>query len=171
MTGVQTCALPISMVDKNRNADIGMGLSISNTPGYVSCGTAYNKTSAMGFSLSVPIAIQLISRADLTQASNTLTQVELSIRDLRTRIHTEIQQNHLRYMTAKEQLASAAKDHAAASAKRDATSIESLTDWRDKEIALVDAQTVHIKALLGLDRKSTRLNSSHSQQSRMPSSA
>ena len=53
-------------------------------------------------------------------------------------------------MTAKEQLASAAKDHAAASAKRDATSIESLTDWRDKEIALVDAQTVHIKALLGL---------------------
>ncbi len=140
----------LTMVDKNRNADIGVGLSISNTPGYVSSGTAYNKTSAMGFSLSVPIAIQLISRADLTQASNTLTQVELSIRDLRTRIHTEIQQNHLRYMTAKEQLASAAKDHAAASAKRDAKSIESLTDWRDKEIALVDAQTVHIKALLGL---------------------
>ena len=37
--------------------------------------------------------------------------------------------------------------------------------------AIYETQTVNWEVGIGTDRKSTRLNSSHSQQSRMPSSA
>ena len=46
-----------------------------------------------------------------------------------------------------------------------------LTDQRIAETMTISDPTACVTALVDLDRKSTRLNSSHSQQSRMPSSA
>mgnify|MGYP003335663531 CR=1 FL=1 len=47
-------------------------------------------------------------------------------------------------------------------------------DFTSKEILMMawaNREAVELTESTGLDRKSTRLNSSHSQQSRMPSSA
>lgn len=140
----------VSMVKKNRIVDIGVGFSISDTPGYTSSGTTYNKTSTHGFSLSIPIPFQQLSDADIRQASNTRTQIELAIRDLKTKIQADVVQNHLRYLAATEQVVSASKELSRISDNQKAADTDYLTLLRDKEIALIDAQTAHVKALLNL---------------------
>lgn len=140
----------LDMVKKNRRLDLGVGFSISDTPGYTSSGTSYNKTSTQGFSLSIPIPFQQLSDADVRQASNTRTQIELNIRDLKVKIRSDVAQNHLRYTAATEQLASSVKELAEARSKLKATDVDSLLMLRDKEIALLDADTAHTKALINL---------------------
>ena len=140
----------LEMVKKNRRLDLGVGFSISDTPGYTSSGTSYNKTSTQGFSLSIPIPFQQLSDADVRQAANTRTQIELNIRDLKVKIRSDVAQSHLRYTAATEQLANSVKELAEARSNLKATDVDSLTMLRDKEIALLDADTAHTKALINL---------------------
>ena len=51
------------------------------------------------------------------------------------------------------------------------THVRNITDIDDKIIRRAVENGETVRGLSGRDRKSTRLNSSHSQQSRMPSSA
>ena len=140
----------LEMVKKNRRVDVGVGFSISDTPGYTSSGTTYNKTSTHGFSFSVPIPFQQISDADVRQAGNTRTQIEINIRDLKARIQSEVTQNHLRYLTAAEQLQSAVRELNEVRAAANKNDSSTLVTLRDKEIALLDAETAHVKALVGM---------------------
>ena len=55
--------------------------------------------------------------------------------------------------------------------EREASRLERVEEYVDKQIDEMDHRIKEEDLVKAIDRKSTRLNSSHSQQSRMPSSA
>ena len=142
----------LELIKKNRNIDLSPSVWMSTTPSYVSSGTQYGATTAYGFSVSVPIPVNLAYDADVVQAANNKSSQELYLRDLKARVVTEVNQAFLQYQFAKRKFetAKAAYD----SVNKQPTNKNAVVALRDREGEYIDAKVNHAKALFYLQRVS-----------------
>ena len=142
----------LELTKKNRNIDLSPSVWMSSTPSYVSSGTQYGATTAYGFSVSVPIPINLVYDADVLQAANNKSSQELYLRDLKARVVTEVNQAFLQYQFAKRKFESAKTAYENINKKP--TDKSGIATLRDREGEYIDAKVNHAKALFYLQRVS-----------------
>lgn len=143
-----------NLVSKNRNIDFSPSAWYSTTPSYVSSGTQYGTTHSYGFSVSIPIPIQLRFDGDLVSAANNKAQAEYALNDAKNRVVVEIQQAFLQYNVAKEKLKVAEQNFLSSVQKTKPATVQSITQIREKSTELIDAKINHAKALIFLLRVS-----------------
>ena len=143
-----------NLVSKNRNIDLSPSAWYSTTPAYVSSGTQYGTTHSYGFSVSIPIPIQLRFDGDLVSAANNKTQAEYALNDAKNRVAVEVRQAFLQYNVAKEKLKMAEQNFLASQEKSKPRTVQSITQTREKSTELIDAKVNHAKALIFLLRVS-----------------
>ena len=151
---VKSADASANLVKKNRNIDVSPSAWYSTTPPYVSSGTQYGTTHSYGFSVSIPIPMQLRFDGDLVTAANNKTQAEYALNDAKNRVMVEVKQAFLQYTVAKDKLKIAEQNLLTAREKYKRNSVESITQFREKSTELIDAKTNHAKALIFLLRVS-----------------
>ena len=151
---VKSADASANLVSKNRNIDFSPSAWYSTTPPYVSSGTQYGTTHSYGFSVSIPIPIHLRFDADLVSAANNKAQAEYALNDAKNRVLVEIKQALLQYNVAKEKLKIAEQNFLDSQDKNKTTTVQSITQLREKSTELIDAKTNHSKALIFLLRVS-----------------
>jgi len=143
-----------NLVSKNRNIDLSPSAWYSTTPAYVSSGTQYGTTHSYGFSVSIPIPLQLRFDGDLVSAANNKMQAEYALNDAKNRVTVEVKQAFLQYSVAKEKLKTAEQNFLASQEKSKPRTVQSITQIREKSTELIDAKVNHAKALIFLLRVS-----------------
>jgi hypothetical protein len=78
----------------------------------------------------------------------------MQLRDLKVQIRVQVLQALMQYSSAKESLLTAQKDYEATVKNPNKNPVMAIMDTRDKEGALLDAKTNHLKALINLWRQS-----------------
>jgi hypothetical protein len=151
---VKSADAGLNLVSKNRNIDFSPSAWYSTTPSYVSSGTQYGTTHSYGFSVSMPIPLQLRFDGDLVSASNNKTQAEYALNDAKNRVVVEVRQAFLQYSVAKEKLKIAEQNFLASQEKSKPRTVQSITQTREKSTELIDAKVNHAKALIFLLRVS-----------------
>ena len=143
-----------NLVSKNRSIDLSPSAWYSTTPAYVSSGTQYGTTHSYGFSVSIPIPLQLRFDGDLVSAANNKMQAEYALNDAKNRVTVEVKQAFLQYSVAKEKLKIAEQNFLASQEKSKPRTVQSITQSREKSTELIDAKVNHAKALIFLLRVS-----------------
>jgi len=143
-----------NLVSKNRNIDLSPSVWYSTTPAYVSSGTQYGTTHSYGFSVSIPIPLQLRFDGDLVSAANNKMQAEYALNDAKNRVTVEVKQAFLQYSVAKEKLKIAEQNFLASQEKSKPRTVQFITQIREKSTELIDAKVNHTKALIFLLRVS-----------------
>jgi cobalt-zinc-cadmium efflux system outer membrane protein len=151
---VKSADASANLVSKNRNIDFSPSVWYSTTPPYVSSGTQYGTTHSYGFSVSIPIPIQLRFDGDLVSAANNKAQAEYAFIDAKNRVVVEVKQAFLQYNVAKEKLKNTEQNLKTALKKAKPATIQSIKQIREKSTELIDAKVNHAKALIFLLRVS-----------------
>lgn len=166
----------VDLTMKNRNVDISPYIGQARTPQYkytndvsyslpaigplpaqtlVSSGTTYTAQNQITVGVTIPIPItNYLQSADIVQAANQKLQFENKLRDLKVKIRVQVLQASLKYEAAKENLIDAQKEYEAAVQKTKVDSVATIMNVRDKEGAMLDSKTNHLKALIYLWRQS-----------------
>lgn len=145
----------ISMTSANRNWDILPYISYTTTPQYDSSGYTYAPQSGFSAGVMIPIPVNnYLQNSDIVQAGNQKLGLEMQLRDLKVQIRVQIKQALLQYESAKGILAQAIGDLANVTKTANQGTVKGIMDIREKEGALIDAQTNHIKSLINLWRQS-----------------
>jgi len=130
-------------------------VSYTTTPQYVSSGYTYLPQSGFSAGLSIPIPVNnYLQNADIVQSANQKLGLEMQLRDLKSQVRVQVMQALLQYESAKQVLAQANTSFSVVSKSANQASAKGVMDVRDKEGALIDAQTNHAKALVNLWRQS-----------------
>lgn len=145
----------ISMTQANRNLDVQLFVSYTTTPEYTSSGYTYLRQSGFSAGLSIPLPVNnYLQNADIVQADNQKLGLEMQLRDLKSQVRVRVMQALLQYDSAKQILAQANSELLDVSKVANQSSAKDIMDVRDKEGALIDAQTNHVKALVNVWRQS-----------------
>ena len=145
----------INMTKANRNWDVMPYVSYTATPQYDSGGYTYAPQSGYSAGIQIPFPVNnFLQNADIVQASNQKLGLELQLRDLKEQVRVQVMQALLQYESAKQILAQANDGLNSVSKTADQSSVKGIMDVRDKEGALIDAQTNHVKALVNVLRQS-----------------
>jgi outer membrane protein TolC len=145
----------ISMTDANRNWDIQPYVSYTTTPQYESSGYTYLPQSGFSVGVMIPLPVSnYLQNADIVQAANQKLGLEMQLRDLKAQVRIQVMQAVLQYESAKEILSQANVALANVTNAANQKTAKGIMDVRDKEGALIDAQTNHVKALVNVWRQS-----------------
>lgn len=145
----------ISMTKANRNWDVMPYVSYTATPGYDSSGYNYGPQSGISAGIQIPLQVNnFLQNADIVQASNQKLGLEMQLRDLKEQVRVQVMQALLQYESAKQILSQANDGFNGVSKTANQSSAKGVMDVRDKEGALIDAQTNHVKALVNVWRQS-----------------
>lgn len=145
----------VSVTNANRNWDIQPYISYTSTPQYESSGYTYLPQAGFSAGVMIPIPVNnYLQNADIVQAANQKLGLEIQLRDLKTQVRVQVMQAVLQYDSAKTSLSQAEADFTKASSASNQGSVKGIMDVRDKEGALIDAQTNHVKALVNVWRQS-----------------
>jgi hypothetical protein len=87
-------------------------------------------------------------------ASNQKLQYEKQLQDIKTQIRVQVIQAFLKYEGARDSLINAQNGYQTALNASNKDSVAGIMNVRDKEGALLDVQTNHLKALINLWRLS-----------------
>lgn len=152
---LQSADKNIALTQKNRLIDISPYVSYTTTPQYDSSGFTYTRQTAISAGVSIPIPVNnFLQDADIVQAANAKTELEMIYRDLKIRIRNEVSQALLQYNAAKKQLAQAELAHSQTTATPDKDAVQAIANERDRMGELIDARTNHVKALVNVMRMS-----------------
>lgn len=145
----------VSMTNASRNWDVQPYISYTTTPQYTSSGYTYLPQSGFSAGIMIPIPINnYLQNADIVQAANQKLGLEMQLRDLKAQVRVQVMQALLQYESAKQILAQAKSDLSETSKVASQNNVKTIMDIRDKEGALIDAQTNHVKALINVWRQS-----------------
>jgi outer membrane protein TolC len=145
----------INMTKANRNWDVMPYVSYTTTPQYDSSGYTYAPQNGFSAGIQIPIPVNnYLQNADIVQASNQKLGIEMQLRDLKEQVRVQVMQALLQYESAKQILAQANDGLNGVSKTANQSSAKGVMDVRDKEGALIDAQTNHVKALVNVWRQS-----------------
>lgn len=145
----------ISMTKANRNWDVMPYVSYTTTPQYDSSGYTYAPQNGFSAGIQIPLQVNnFLQNADIVQAANQKLGIEMQLRDLKEQVRVQVMQALLQYESAKQILAQANDSLNGVSKTANQSSAKGVMDVRDKEGALIDAQTNHVKALVNVWRQS-----------------
>ena len=145
----------ISMTSANRNWDIQPYVSYTTTPQYESSGYTYLPQNGISAGVMIPIPVNnYLQTADIVQAANQKLGLEMQLRDLKIQVRVQVMQALLQYDSAKTILAQANSALVNVSSTANQGTAKGIMDIRDKEGALIDAQTNHVKSLVNVWRQS-----------------
>ncbi len=145
----------VTLTNQNRNIDIAPYVSQTRTPQYVDSGATYTAQNSVSAGVTIPIPVNnFLQTADIVQAANQKLQYEIQLEDLKVQIRVQVLQAFLQYTAAKDVLASAQADYDNLVKAPNKDPVQTVMDTRDKEGALLDAKTNHLKALVYLWRQS-----------------
>ncbi|QWD85850.1 TolC family protein [Polynucleobacter asymbioticus] len=145
----------ISMTKANRNWDVMPYVSYTTTPQYDSSGYTYAPQNGFSAGIQIPLPVSnFLQNADIVQAANQKLGIEMQLRDLKEQVRVQVMQALLQYESAKQILAQANDGLNGVSKTANQSSAKGVMDVRDKEGALIDAQTNHVKALVNIWRQS-----------------
>jgi len=148
---VKSAEMSLELARKNRNMSVTPSVWVSRTPGYDYSTPVYeNKTTATGFSLSIPLPTNLLFNADLVEAANTLSNAQDYLDDLKVRVAVEVNQAYMQYGYAVDKLNAAQSDYAYAQKNNSANNVDAVFNLREREGFLIDAKINHAKALVYL---------------------
>ena len=176
LASIETADKNVDLTLKNRNVDVYPYIAQTRTPQYKysndaayslpaigplpaqtinSSGTTYTAQNQMMAGITIPIPItNYLQSADIVSAANQKLQYEIKLRDLKVQIRVQVLQASLQYEAAKDNLIEAQKAFDAAVKKSDSDPLTAIMNLRDKEGALIDSKTNHLKALIYLWRQS-----------------
>jgi outer membrane protein TolC len=165
-----------TLVMKNRNVDVAPYIAQTRTPQYqytngvsytvpasplgpaqtlMNPGTTYTAQNQMTVGITIPIPINnYLQSADIVDAANLKLKYENNLRELKTQIRMQVSKASIQYGMAKESLINAQNNYQAVVNNPSKDPIDAIMNIRDKEGALLDAKTNHVKALVNLWRKS-----------------
>lgn len=145
----------IGMTKANRNWDVMPYVSYTTTPQYDSSGYTYAPQNGFSAGIQIPLPVNnFLQNADIVQAANQKLGIEMQLRDLKEQVRVQVMQALLQYESAKQILAQANDGLNGVSKTANQSSAKGAMDVRDKEGALIDAQTNHVKALVNVWRQS-----------------
>jgi outer membrane protein TolC len=145
----------INMTKANRNWDVQPYVSYTTTPQYDSSGYTYAPQNGFTAGIQIPIPVNnYLQNADIVQAANQKLGLEMQLRDLKEQVRVQVMQALLQYESAKSILAQANDGFNVVSKSANQSNAKGVMDVRDKEGALIDAQTNHVKALVNVWRQS-----------------
>ena len=162
----------VALVTKNRNVDVMPYIGQTRTPQYTynngvsytlpnigqtisSSGTTYTAQNSITAGITIPIPVNnYLQTADIVSASNQKLQYEKQLQDLKTQIRVQVIQAFLKYEGARDSLINAQNGYQTALNASNKDSVAGIMNVRDKEGALLDVQTNHLKALINLWRLS-----------------
>jgi outer membrane protein TolC len=168
----------VDLAMKNRNVNVYPYIAQTRTPQYqysngtsytvpasprlstpdvtlVSSGTTYTAQNSISVGITIPIPINnYLQSADLVSTANQKLQYEMQLRDLKVQIRIQVLQAFMQYSIARSMLLEAQGAHEDAVKYPNKNPALAIMDKRDKEGALLDAQTNHLKALVNLWRQS-----------------
>ena len=145
----------VTLTNQNRNVDLSPYISQTRTPQYNDGGITYTSQNAISAGVSIPIPIaNYLQTADIVQAANQKLQSEMQLRDLKVQIKVQVLQAFLQYSAAKDALVQAQSAYEAVIKSPNKDPVQAVMDARDKEGALLDAKTNHLKAVVYLWRQS-----------------
>ncbi len=145
----------VNMTKANRNWDVAPYVSYTSTPQYESSGYTYTQQNGFSAGVMIPIPVNnYLQNADIVQAANQKLGLEMQLRDLKTQARVQVRQALLQYESARTILLQANDAFSSTSKSANQSTAKGVMDVRDKEGALIDAQTNHDKALVNLLRQS-----------------
>ena len=145
----------INITKANRNWDVQPYISYTATPQYDSSGYTYAPQNGFSAGIQIPFPVNnYLQNADIVQAANQKLALEMQLRDLKEQVRVQVMQALLQYESAKLILTQASDAFNAVSRSANQSSAKGVMDMRDKEGALIDAQTNHVKALVNVWRQS-----------------
>jgi len=145
----------ITLTNQNRNVDLSPYISQTRTPQYNDGGATYTAQNAVSAGVTIPIPVNnFLQTADIVQAANQKLQYEMQLRDLKVQVRVQVLQAFLQYSAAKDALVNAQTVYDAVVKSTNKDPVQAVMDTRDKEGALLDAKTNHLKALVYLWRQS-----------------
>ena len=145
----------IVLTNENRNVDLSTYVAQTRTPQYNDSGLTYTTQNSISAGVTIPIpASNYLQSADLVKSANQKLQYEMQLKDLKSQIRVQILQAYLQYEEAKILLLSSDAAYRDALKKTYKSKIQQITELRDTQAALLDAQTNHLKALIFLWRQS-----------------
>ena len=145
----------VTLTNQNRNIDIAPYVSQTRTPQYAESGATYTAQNSVSAGVTIPIRVNnFLQMADIVQAANQKLQYEMQLEDLIVQIRVQVLQAFLQYSAAKEVLLSAQAEYDNVLRNSNKDPVQTVMDTRDKEGALLDAKTNHLKALVYLWRQS-----------------
>jgi outer membrane protein TolC len=176
LASIETADKNVDLTIKNRNVDVYPYIAQTRTPQYkytndstyslpavgplpaqtiASSGATYTAQNQMMAGVTIPIPItNYLQSADIVSAANQKLQYEIKLRDLKVQIRVQVLQASLQYEAAKDNLVDAQKAFDAAVKKLGPDPLAVMMNLRDKEGALLDSKTNHLKALIYLWRQS-----------------
>jgi len=162
----------VALVTKNRNVDVMPYIGQTRTPQYLynngvsytlpnigqtisSSGTTYTAQNSITAGITIPIPVNnYLQSADIVSAANQKLQYETQLEETKAQIRVQVLQAFLKYEVARDNLINAQSGYQAALNASNKDSIVGIMNLRDKEGALLDVQTNHLKALINLWRLS-----------------
>ena len=166
----------MTLTMQNRNVNIYPYISQTRTPQYKysngnsyslpavgplpaqtinTSGTTYTAANSLAVGVSIPIPItNYLQSADIVTAANQKLQYEMQLKDLKEQIRVQVLQASMKYNAAARRLRHAEKEYEDVSKDPNKNPVLAIMDIRDKEGALLDAKTNHLKALINLWRQS-----------------
>lgn len=161
---------------QNRNVNVYPYISQTRTPQYkhsngtsysfpatgplpaqtlTSPGTTYTAANSISAGITIPIPINnYLQTADIVSSANQKLQYEMQLKDLKEQIRVQVLQASMRYTAAARRLGGAQKEYEDVAKNPNKNPVLAIMDLRDKEGALLDAKTNHLKALINLWRQS-----------------
>jgi len=166
----------MTLTMKNRNVNFQPYISQTRTPQYkytndvsyslpaigplpaqtiTNGGTTYTAANILTVGVSIPIPItNYLQNADIVSAANQKLSYEMQLKDLKEQIRVQVLQASLRYRASVRRLEHVQEEYREVVQSPNKNSFHAVMDLRDKEGALLDAKTNHLKALIGLWRQS-----------------
>jgi outer membrane protein TolC len=162
----------VALVTKNRNVDVMPYIGQTRTPQYTynngvsytlpnigqtisSSGTTYTAQNSITAGITIPIPVNnYLQSADIVSAANQKLQYETQLEETKAQIRVQVLQAFLKYEVARDNLINAQSAYQATLNAPNKDSVAGIMNLRDKEGALLDVQTNHLKALINLWRLS-----------------
>jgi hypothetical protein len=150
---IESANANLELVKAGKNPDFLPGIYYNETPPYTSSGVGYGTQKSFSLLLSIPLGNAMLNNSDLITASNSVTEQEVNLIAVKSKIVTEINQTYLQYQSARERLETSTNVYNQAKSLQN-SGLQGLLRFRDAEYELIDARTVHAKTLILLQRLS-----------------
>jgi outer membrane protein TolC len=150
---IESANANLELVKAGKNPDFLPGIYYNETPPYTSSGVGYGTQKSFSLLLSIPLGNGMLNNSDLIAASNSVTEQEVNLIAVKSKIVTEINQTYLQYQSARERLETSTNAYNQAKSIQN-SGLQGLLRFRDAEYELIDARTVHAKTLILLQRLS-----------------
>lgn len=151
---LKTADSQVTLTKNNRNIDIRPSVWTSRTPSYADGGTQNGASTSMGFSIQVPIPIQLMYDADIVNANNNRQRVENNLQNLKHQIRIDIEQSVMQYETALNTYQEKQEIYKDTIKKYQANTLKNIQVILSAQLAMIDSRINHSKALVYLMNKS-----------------